>query len=143
MAKGAGGEKHALMELHCEFGSVSIGDRAARIGATVSRASLRLVDADKTFCNRRISGTLKTRNSDSAPGQGTFDGLPSTEVELTGIFDVKRLSVSVDSISLGLAFNREDCDINTLVLLAKRTGCLIVGSSEEITEAEKGDENDD
>lgn len=135
-----------LLDLAVDFGQVSIGESAARVGVKINRSEgLTISQADRTFVARRLTGKIKAKPIPAGQRedaeQGTFSGME--DAELSGTFDVKSLSVSDQEFGLGLTFNLKDTDIATLAHFAKRSGRLVVTAVADIPEAEKAERKGD
>lgn len=128
-----------LLEIPCEYGSVSIGDKTCRIGLTVSRGDLELSRADKNICGRRLAGRILARSS-GGPNQESLPGLDQ-DSQVDGVFDVKTISINREYLSFGLTFSRADVDTESLAQFPKREGVFYVQESMSIPEG--GEEDDE
>jgi hypothetical protein len=129
----------SILDLPVSFGGVSFGDKTARVGVTVERQHLKIGQADKSLCDKRLTGTIRSKPSDD-DGQGRFDGMDD-ELKVNGTFDVKGFRVASNEISFGLTFAIKDLDRATLSEFPKRSGRLLIRDVEEIPEEEKGDDD--
>jgi len=130
-----------VLELPVEYGQVSIGDKTTRIGVNVDRSELKVSDADKQLCEKRLTGRIITRPPGN-PEQGTLPGV-DLETHLAGVFDVKGFSVTSDKISFGLTFALASIDVSVLAHFAKRSGRLIVEAVEALPESNGEAEEDE
>lgn len=134
---------NGVLDLECTWGNVSLGEKTARLGATIARSALKLAQADKTFCGRRITGKITAKPADEEPDQGRLAGMEGVGIsEMEETFDVKGLNVSSTHISLGLTFNIKDLDVACLAHFARRTGRLVVTDVSEIPESENGEDEE-
>lgn len=131
-----------VLDIPVEFGGVSIGDELARLGIKVSRSSLKLAQADKNLVGKRLTGWVQRTKNGEVEGQKRLPGMKDADLTLVGTFDVKRLGVSAEEISFGLAFNVRSVEVGELAQFAKRTGRLVVQGVEEIPEEEADDDED-
>lgn len=139
MAKQRSPEPAELYDLPVAFGGVSIGDATARIGVTIDRQELKLSEADKHLCEKRLTGRIITRPGN--PEQGSLPGV-DLETSLRGTFDVKGLRVSADEIAIGLTFQLRNIDVSALAHFAKRGGRLLIDAVSDIPEPEKSSGED-
>lgn len=126
-----------LLDLPCEFGGVSIGDKTARVGITVGRGDLDVEVADRHLVERRLTGTLLALPDGSQPDQGTLPGVSDGRVQIDGTFDVKGVRLGGRTFTFGATFNLKGLDVEALSHFAKRAGKLLVVGSEEIPEDEE------
>lgn len=131
MAKKRSGAE-VVFEVPVSFGTVSIGDRTARIGISVDRQFLKVSRADQVLCGHRLTGKLIAGQNGDTEGQNTL--VNDFDPELTGTFDVKSFSASPKAISCGLTFNLEDIDVSNMAHFAKRVGKVVVDGVEELPE---------
>ena len=122
-----------------EFGGVSIGQKTARIGLTVSRDVLNINAADELFVERRVTGIVVLGGGEDSAGQTTFI---DTDERIEGTFDIHRFGVKSETYTTGLTFNLKDIDIATLALFSKGKGRLILTDISEIP-TDVVDEHDD
>lgn len=136
----------AQLDLPCSYGNVSVGDKTTSIGVSIDRKAISIAKADKNFCGRRLTGKLIGMPPDEEPGQGHLEGMDPS-IDLDGIFDVKRFSVSQKQISVNLVFLlEEDFEIEKLCHFAKRGGRLQIFNVEAIPDDKPNgtsDESDD
>ena len=131
-----------LLDLAVAFGNLSVGDKTARIGITVDRQNLKVLEADKHLCERRLTCKLVARPKGENPDQGRMPGFEKDNDEaIDGVADVKGFSVSADHISFGLTFAIASIDIMALTHFAKRSGQFMVEGAEDIPEDEKKDDD--
>lgn len=113
------------------FAGVTIGEGVARVGVRMDRGEMGLLAADKMFCGRRITGSVKlTKNSDSETP--VFEAMRDKDFVVSSTFDVKRLGLNASFYSFGLAFSLQEINIGDLALFAKKTGLLLIDSVEDI-----------
>ncbi len=132
-----------VLDLPVSFKGVSFGDKTARVGVALDRTSvkLKLSDFDKNLCDKRLTGTIKSKPSET-DGQGRLEGFDGL-LEVNGTFDVKGFKVSSNSIDFGLTFSLKDLDRATFSEFAKVGGRLIVTGVEDIPEDAVDEEEDD
>lgn len=120
-AKGAGAAKGKAptLEVAVSFGGLSIGDATARLGCKINREFLNVVDADELFTGKRLSVVVQL-GSGLPDQQELFD----FKIEVAGSVDVKRIGVSVDTITAGLTFALASIDVATLAKFSKGIGRL-------------------
>jgi hypothetical protein len=146
MAKKA--KEEMLLDLPVSFQGTSCGKKTARVGISIARGEIKITEADKTFCDRRLTVTIFADGKDDQRGQGRLAGMEDN-LELVGVADVKSFSVHSETFTLGLTFNRiemEKVKAATGVSFAdfaSREGRLMIASVAEIPEAEKNGEEDE
>lgn len=131
-------EETGLFNLPVGYGSVNIGDKMCSIKATISRSNLKLSEADKSLCNRRLTGKIIAKPSGWKAEENPLPGMDH-DLEMTGTFDVKGLRVTSDDIGIGLTFNIKDVDVSTLAQFAKRMGRLLI---EEVSNIPEGTDDE-
>lgn len=134
-------KKETVLDLPVAFKSVSFGDKTARLGVSVARECLKVNQADKGLCDKRLTGTIESTDSEN-DGQGRLDGMDTT-LRLTGIFDVKGFRVDSNQIGFGLTFSLKDLDRAVLSEFAKRSGRLIVEGAEAIPDDAEDDPDEE
>lgn len=122
------------LNIGVDFGGVSFGDKTARLGVTIDREKIPLDRADELFCDRRLTGTIILGHTEDDPTQK--DLIADAAHKVAGTFDVKGFSCKPSTIGIGLTFGRLEVDPGELSLFAKKSGRLVVTSSEEIPEPE-------
>jgi hypothetical protein len=132
-----------MLDIPVAFGGVSIGDQTARLGVTVGRTFLNLVQADEALNGKRISGKVILLPKDSAADSQPLRGLEDCDEMIEGAFDVKRIGASPDDIGFGLTMNIKSIEIRDLAKFAKRSGRLIVVDSAALPDDEDGGDEDD
>ena len=132
--------KGSLLTLPVAWGNLSVGDKSCRIGVTVDRSSLKVAEADKHLCEKRLTGQLQVKAPDEHPDQQHLDGMENGR-EVAGSFDIKGFSVSKDAITFGLTFAIASVNVESLAHFAKRAGTLLVDDSEAIPE--NGDDEEE
>ncbi len=125
-----------VLEFEVAYGNVSIGDKTARISASVDRKKLTLAKADQNLCDRRLSGKLLGKRRGDAPDQQTFSGMED-DLILEGVFDAKGYSVSSDKLKIGFTFNLKEIEVSEFAQFAKRTGVVTIYDVGDIPEEEK------
>lgn len=125
-----------VLDLSAKFGSVNFNAKTATVRVTVQRNDLKLSAADKSLCERRLTGTINAKPPDVAADQGVFDGMDG-DCETSGTFDVKKLNVASETIGFGLTFNLKGVDRNVLSMFANRAGRLMIDDVGDIPEEEK------
>lgn len=123
------------LNIGVDFGGVSFGDKTARLGVTIDREKIPLDRADELFCDRRLTGTVILGHTEDDPTQK--DLISDAAHKVSGTFDVKGFSCKPSNLSIGLTFGRLEVDPGELSLFAKKSGRLVVTSSEEIPEPER------
>jgi hypothetical protein len=123
------------------FGSVGIGKSAARIGVTVARDGVSLSRCEGLFCGRRLTVSVKARRNGDAMDQPSLQGMED-DLELTGIADVKKFTVGVDSISFSASFSRREKGVAGLQEFSGLSGRLEILDNEDIPDDEDGEEDD-
>jgi hypothetical protein len=130
------------LTLGVAYGDVSIGDKTARISIKVDRDTLSIIQADKNLCDKRLTGSIVRRPKGESNGQGRLDGMEDYGIEtLKGIFDVKGFSVTKKHVAFGLTFAIASVDIGQLASFAKRSGELVINSSESIPDEDDMEED--
>jgi hypothetical protein len=130
--------KKQLLNVPVDFSNVSIGDKTARIGVSMSRDDgPTLSEAAKTFCNRRITGKIVAKPEGSSADQASLPGMDD-DAEITGSFDTKSLNVTDTHFGIGLTFARSEIEVAMLARFAKRAGKLIVNDVEVIPDPPAG-----
>jgi hypothetical protein len=132
--------RKSILNVAAKFGGVSIGQETARIGVTFDRSGLNLEDADAVLCGHRLNGRVQLGNG-TDPNQGKL--IADVDVEITGAFDAKKLSVSPQFISTGLTFALADIDVSELARFSKGNGRLIVEHVAEIPESAPAEHDED
>lgn len=122
-----------VLDIPVEFGGVSIGDGVARLGVKIDRKALPLTEAERIFVGHRLSGRVTLGGNGDSSGQQKF---VEDEHTVDGVFDVKRIGVSVKQITTGLAFNCEDIDVAEIAKLSKGSGRLVVDQVNALPEPE-------
>jgi hypothetical protein len=114
----------------CKFGNLNVGDEVCRIAVRIDRSKLKLADADKLLCSRRITCKLVFDNG----GSGETPQLPGADDKLTvkGSFDTKSFGVNAKSIAAGLTANIKDIDLEELTKFAKREGRIEISGVVDI-----------
>jgi hypothetical protein len=124
--------------LAVSFGNVSAGDKTCRIGCSVDRGTLKLTDADKNLCEKRLAVVCIVRPPGENEDQGRLDGMEREGIhEVQAVADVKSFSATKDTITFGLTFALASVDIGELVKLAKRSGKLRIEGSEPLLEQDR------
>lgn len=140
-------KRKAVLELPVDYGNVSIGKKTIRLTTKTSRKSLTLTQADKQLCDCRLSGIILSRAGDGASEQGSLPGAEGNDIELEGVYDVKKISFDKDGISFGLTFVKKGVDKEALSQVSGTSGMLIVFSIDDIPDEErkasKNEEEDD
>lgn len=134
-------------DIAVSYGNVSIGDETARIGVSISRGQMSLAQMDKSFCGKRLTGTILARST----GQADQQSLPGadSDITITAVFDVKSFGVKRKWFSTGLTFSLGGIDAATLAGFAKREGMLRIDQIDDIPDKELagmkdgGDEGDE
>jgi hypothetical protein len=121
------------VELPVAYGNVSIGDKSARLGVTVSAGNLTPNQANKLLVGRRLTGQVLARLGNGQPGQGSIPGLEK-DPKLAGVFDVKSVGMTPKSYTFGLTFSLDKLDVEMLSHFAKREGILTVKDVEDLPE---------
>jgi len=122
-----------------EFGGVSFGDHVARVGIKIAREHIDLDVADGLFCGHRLTGTLLLGSRDDQAGQSKL--FEDQDIEVNGVFDVKRLGVNAKQINASLAFSSDDIDVATLAKsFPKGSGKLNVVKVEAIPDDDDMDD---
>lgn len=117
-------EKDSVLDVPVTFGSLSIGKATCRIAITIDREALDIVAADEAFCGHRLNGKVILGARRDSPGQEKM--WDDTDFEVKGAFDVKRISLTADSISTGLTFSLRDINIADVAEFSKGVGRLQV-----------------
>lgn len=113
-----------------EFGSATIGDTCASIGVKVDRAHLEVHVADDELNGKRVG--LQLYLGEHQPRQKKLFASEKVEhIELT--CDVKSLRLSPKQIGFRISGDLQSMDVDQLKALVKRTGTLVVQSSETIS----------
>lgn len=119
-------KKSDVINLPVGYGDVRVGDKTCGIRASVSLESFPLAQADKTLCERRITGRIIAKPAGWEADQQGLPTMDGDDLEMSGVFDVKSLNVSGDSIGFGLTFSIKDVDVSTLAQFAKRMGRIVI-----------------
>lgn len=131
------------LDFGVDFGQLSIGKTTANLGCKISRhgSNLSLTEAEKTFCERRLSCEiiLKRPNEDDDQ-QKLIDDM---DHQIDSICDVKRMGVKLDTYSIGLAMNINEVDVATLACFANRPGRLIVKEVTDIPDDSGAEDDED
>jgi hypothetical protein len=124
----------------CKFGNLNVGDEVCRIGIKIDRVRLKLNDADKSFCSKRITCKLIIE-----PGKGETPQIAGMEdhLEVKGVFDTKSFGVSRNSVSAGLTANIASIDMQELVKFAKREGRIEVLQAQDLDNDDDDEDDDD
>lgn len=130
---------HNQLDIPVEFGGVSIGQKTARLGMTVSREVLNINAADEAFVERRVTGLVILGGGQDSAGQTTFI---DTDERIEGTFDIHRFGVKSETYTTGLTFALKEIDIATLALFSKGKGRLILTDIDDIP-ADVVEEHDD
>lgn len=125
----------ALTDIPVTFGGVSIGEKTARIGISVHRDWLGLEQADKLFCERRLSGAVALGHADDAAGQAKL--WDDADHQISTSFDIKGFRVLSESLGTGLTMNLSEIDISELAKFSKGVGRLAVYEVTDIPQEEK------
>lgn len=130
-------KKDGILTLPVSYGTISVGDKTARIGLTIGRGNLEVVQADRHFTDKRLTCKITARPNGEAPGQTALPGMDNTQ-ELQGVADVKGIKVTGNAIAIGLTFVIRSIDLEKLTHFAKREGDLTVTEVEKIPDDEQG-----
>ncbi len=115
------------------YGDVSIGEKTCRISVKVDRNTISITKADKTLCDKRLTGAIVRKPDGEAEDQGRLDGMEDVGIaRMAGIFDVKGFSVSAKHIGFGMTFAIKSVDVGQLAKFAKRQGQLVIDSVAQI-----------
>lgn len=102
-----------------KFGNVSVAVNTASISLKVQRDDLQIENCDTMFANHRLTVVLELiRKTDSEDQRS----LVNVNLEFRGICDVKSYTVGPDTFSLTLSFNKNDVDLNELILFSNGAG---------------------
>ena len=135
--------KESVMELPVSYGGLSVGDKTARIGVSISRGNLSITKADKAFCCKRLDVSIKAMSNGAQADNQPLPGMEGSDWEVGGVADVKGWSTNGKSITFGLTFNLENVEVETLSHFPKREGTLVVDAVEDIPEEEGADDDGD
>lgn len=136
-------KKAPVLDIPVSYGTVSIGDKTCRVGVTIDRTALEVADADGKMCEKRLSGTITAKPADYDHQHTAFPNM-NGDTTLSGVFDVKGISLTKKTLSIGLTFARASVDVETLSHFPKRVGRLVVTAAQDIPEdAQKEEEPDE
>lgn len=125
-----------ILDCRVAFGNVGFGKDTVRLGIKIDRALLKVKDADRLLCGKRVNCTVKVQPSGDDPNQTYFDGIGGG-AELTGVADIHRFGVSPDIISAGLTFNKRAVDGSILQDFASQIGRFVITGVDDIPEEVK------
>jgi hypothetical protein len=134
--------KDSLLELPVSYGNVSFGDHTATVGCKVSRGSLSIVQADKNFTGKRLTGSILARPEGAGPEQGGMFGADG-DLHVEGIFDCGGFAVKPKNITFSIGFNLDDVDRATLSQFAKRNGLLTITQVSKLEDDKKDEDSGD
>lgn len=113
----------AELDIPVKFKGVSIGKTTVKLSMDVDRKMMRIGRADKTFCDRRLTGTLFLGGAGDSPAQTKmFD----TDMQITGTFDVHRFAVTGELFSTGVTFKLKEIELEHLIKFRNCDGRLVV-----------------
>jgi len=112
----------------------------ARIGLRFDRDAITLDEADANLCGKRLTGEI--RLGKDLEGQKKLNGMEDDIRDVSGVFDVKRLTVTPKYFSIGLSFSIESMHGASLQSFAKKTGKLVVKSSRDLPESSAKSDDD-
>ncbi len=137
-------ETTALIELPIEYGTISLGERRARISCKLYRSNIPdhccpecgAVKLEEYLVWKRLTGCLKAHprgvHCDPMPG------MPDDSIVLECKFDVKTYTAHRDSVNFGLSMRLDEMeDVASLTLFPKRGGKLIIESVEDMPDEEE------
>lgn len=124
----------AMNDVPVKFGGVSIGEKTARIGISVSREYLNLEQADKLFTDRRLNGAVVLGHSDDAEGQIKL--WDDSDHQLQTSFDIKGFRVGSEHFSAGLTMALKEINIVELARFSKGIGRFAIYDVTDIPEEE-------
>ena len=131
--------KTVLLELPVAFGNISIGDKTARVGVTISRGNLTPSKADKELCGKRLIGQIVAVPEGTQPENEPLPGM-NGDISLAGAFDVKGFGVTSKHITLGLTFAIKSIKVEDLAHFAKRDGRIVVNETQALSEDDEDEE---
>jgi len=137
--------KEKLLDLDVSFGNINFGDETVKVGVSTSRAGLTPSQADKNLCCRRLTGTIQFRATGQA-NQASLPGMEAEDGKVTGVFDVKAISMKSKTFGFGLTFvlgSLTHEQRETLQRFAKKEGKLSITNVEAIPEPEKSEPDAD
>lgn len=134
--------KSGELELPVSYSNVSIGQKTCRVGITIHRGNIKIAEADRYFCDKRLSGTILARAGGAQAEQNSLPSMEAADYTLEGVFDVKGYGVTAKHISCGLTFALESIDVETFSHFAKGDGMVTIEGAEAIPD-EPEEENDD
>lgn len=123
-----------VLEIPVLYGNLNIGDETARLGIRVDRKKLKLTDADRHLCGKRLKGTIEADAGNANPEQ---PAIFQAGVSVTAVFDVNGFGVTRKAITTGLTVKLGSMNIEDLAHFAKRAGRFLVESIGDIPEEEK------
>lgn len=138
---------HPVLDVPCEFNSVTFGDATANVGIAIQRERVNLDAAEGAFCGKRLTGRILVTAGDD-PDQQYFDGMKAQHV-VAGVFDCKGFRVSPKWITTAATFALEGLEIEELAHFAKRSGRIVVSLIQGLEPASKlaapggGDDEDE
>lgn len=127
--------KKSKLSVLVQFGGVSISQETAKVGVSIERSTLDLLDADQYLCGKRLVGKIILGRRDDADGQAKL--IEDTDFEVGGAFDVKRFGVSPTKLSAGLTFALASIDVRELARFAKGAGRMVVDEIQELPDDEE------
>lgn len=80
-------KKSDVINLPVGYGDVRVGDKTCGIRASVSRDSFPLAQADKTLCERRITGRIIAKPAGWQSDQNAMPGIDIEDDEVSAIPD--------------------------------------------------------
>lgn len=127
MAKKPSGQ----LQLPVTYGSsITLGVTTCGIGCNISRAHIKVSQAEEYFTGRRLRVKLGTAHSGDDPDQTTmWDDLDD---EIQAVADVKNYVARGASLGIRLTFNESDVAVDVLRRYLKRSGALVIVGSERM-----------
>lgn len=126
-------KQDTLLELGVVYGNLSVGDETARLAVSVERKRLKLTEADRFLCSKRITASITSTAGNDNPDQPS---LMDVGEEIVAVWDTHSFGVNLKRISFGLTCKIGSIDITKLTHFAKRAGVVKILDIGDIPEEE-------
>lgn len=137
-----GKKSNAVLEVPVAYGSLSVGDKIARIPISIRSADCTIEQADRCLRGRQLAGRILARPEGVRATQPALPGF-HTDIELVGTFEVDAFRATPKAIGATLKFSLAGINVEKLTHFANREGMLRVDGVSDLPESRSTAEEED